>query len=68
MIPEAARSKMWVCGSSPTAIVGTDSAGGMDVCLLRVFGVVRHKSLCQAGHSSRAVLPSVECLSVIVKP
>jgi hypothetical protein len=33
-IPVAARSKAWVCGSSLAGIVGLNSAGGMDVCLL----------------------------------
>jgi hypothetical protein len=33
-IPEAARSKAWVCGRSLTGIVGSNPAGGMDVCLL----------------------------------
>jgi len=43
------------------------AAVGMDVCLLWVLGVVRSRSLQRADHSSRAVLPSVVCLSVIVK-
>ena len=33
-IPVAARSKAWVCGSSPAEIVGSNPAEGMDVCLL----------------------------------
>ena len=33
-IPVAARSKAWVCGRSPTEIVGSNPTGGMDVCLL----------------------------------
>jgi hypothetical protein len=36
-IPVAARSKAWVCGRSLAGIVGSDSAGGTDVCLLWVF-------------------------------
>jgi len=32
-----------------------------------VLFVVKHKSLRRADHSSRAVLPSMECLSVIAK-
>jgi len=33
-VPVAARSKAWVCGRSPAEIVGSNTAGGMDVCLL----------------------------------
>ena len=33
-IPVAARSKAWVYGRSPAAIVGSNPTGGMDVCLL----------------------------------
>jgi len=31
-IPVAARSKAWVCGRSPDETVGSNPAGGMDVC------------------------------------
>ena len=34
LIPVAMRSKEWVCGHSLTGIVGSNPAGGMDVCLL----------------------------------
>jgi hypothetical protein len=33
-IPVAARSKAWVCGSPLAGIVGSNSTGDMDVCLL----------------------------------
>jgi hypothetical protein len=33
-IPVAAPSKAWVCGRSLAEIVGSNPAGGMDVCLL----------------------------------
>jgi hypothetical protein len=33
-IPVAARSKAWFCGCSLAGIVSSNSAGGMDVCLL----------------------------------
>jgi hypothetical protein len=33
-IPVAARFKAWVCGRSLAGIVGSNPAGGMDVCLL----------------------------------
>jgi hypothetical protein len=61
----AARSKAWVCGSSLAGIVGLNLAGGMHVscecCVLSGRGL-------WADHSSRGVLPSVVCLSVVVKP
>jgi hypothetical protein len=33
-IPVAARSKAWVCDRSLAGIVGSNPAGGKDVCLL----------------------------------
>ena len=33
-IPAATRSKAWVCSRVFAGIVGSNSAGGMDVCLL----------------------------------
>ena len=54
----AARSKAWVCGRSPAEIVGSNPAGGMDVCLLRVLCVVR-QYLRRSDHSSRGVLLAV---------
>jgi hypothetical protein len=33
-IPVAAQSKVWVCGRSLVGIVGSNPAGGMDVCPL----------------------------------
>ena len=33
-IPVAARYKVWVCGRSLSGIVGSNPAGGMDVCHL----------------------------------
>jgi len=40
----AARTKAWVCGRSFAVIVGSNTAGGMDmcVCLLWVLCVVRY--------------------------
>ena len=32
LVPEAARSKAWVCGRSPTERVGSNPTGGMVVC------------------------------------
>ena len=31
-VPVVARSKVWVCGRSLAEIVGSNAAGGMDVC------------------------------------
>jgi len=47
-IPVAARSKAWVCGRSLAGIVGSNSAGGMDVCLLSVLCVLSGTGLCVA--------------------
>ena len=64
----AARSKAWVCGRSLAGIVGSNPAWDMVVCLLWVLYVVRQRSLRRADHLSREVLPSLVCLSVIMKP
>jgi hypothetical protein len=40
-VPVAARSKTYVCSRSPAGVVGSNSTGGMDVCLLSVLCVVR---------------------------
>jgi hypothetical protein len=66
-IPVAARSKAWVCDRSLARILGSNPAGGMDACLLRVLSG-RERSLRRADHSTRGVLRSVVYLSVIVKP
>jgi len=44
-VPVTARSKAWFCGRSLAEIVGSNPAGGMDVCLLCVLCVVRYRSL-----------------------
>ena len=60
MIPLTAPSKTWVCGRSPAGIAGSNPAGGMDVLSLVLSG----RGLCDGPHhSSRGVLPSVECLN-----
>jgi hypothetical protein len=71
-IPVAARSKAWVCDLSLAGVAGSNPAIGMDVCLLSVLCLVTTltrgvRSLRRADHSSRGVLPSVVCLSVISK-
>ena len=64
----AVRPKAWVCGSLLAGTAASNSVGNTDICLLRVLCVVRYRSLYRADHSSREFLPSVVCLSVIVKP
>jgi hypothetical protein len=59
LIPVAERSKAWVWSRSPAGIAGLNPAGDMDVCLLWVLCVVRHRSLRRADHSSRGVQPTV---------
>ena len=66
-IPMAARFNASVCSRSLPRIVGLNPAGAMDVCC--EFCVVSGRGLLgRADHSSRGVLPSVVCLSMIVKP
>jgi hypothetical protein len=57
----AARSKAWVCSRLVAGIVGSNLAGGVYVSCERC--VLRGR----ADHSSSRVLPSVVCLSVMVK-
>jgi len=63
-----ARCKEWVWGRPLAGILGLNLAVGVHVFLLWVLRVVRWSFLRQADLSSRAFLPSVVCLSVIVKP
>jgi len=53
-----------VCGRSPAEIVGSNPTGEMNICLLWALCVVRQRSLRQADHSSREVLPTVVCRCV----
>jgi hypothetical protein len=55
----AARSNARVYARSPAAIVGSNSTGDMDVCLLCVLCTVRQMSLLRADHSSGGVLSTV---------
>jgi hypothetical protein len=50
--------KSWECCRSFAEIAGSNSAGGIDVCLLRMLCVFRF----------RGILSSVVCLSVIAEP
>jgi len=45
-VPVAARSKAWVCGRSPAQIMGSNPAGGMDVCLSVSCVVCCHVEQC----------------------
>ena len=40
----AARTKAWVCGRSPAEIVGSNPAGGLDICQL--YCVLSGRGLC----------------------
>jgi len=52
------------CGLSLAGNVGSNTAGGMDICLLYVLRVVRWTCLRLAENSSGGVLPGAVCLSV----
>jgi hypothetical protein len=67
-IPVAARYKAWVCGRSLVGIASLNTVGSIDVCLLWFLCLVKYRVLRRADHSSRGVLPSVACISVINKP
>jgi len=58
----------YVYGRSLAGIAGSNSVGGMDVCLLWVLCVVTWASLRRADLSYRGVLLSVVCLSVTQEP
>jgi hypothetical protein len=55
-------------GWSLAVIAGSKLFGEMEICLLWLLGVARYRSLRRAHHPSRGILPSVVCLSVIMKP
>jgi len=67
-IPVAARFKARVYGRSLAGNAISNPAVGIVACLLRMLCVVRQRSLQRADHSSRGVLSSMVCLSVILKP
>jgi hypothetical protein len=65
-IPVAGRSKAEICGRSLAGFAGLiPPPRDMDVCVLWVF--VLSDSLRRADPSTRAVILSVVCLSMIVK-
>jgi hypothetical protein len=61
----AGPSKVLVYGSWFAEVAGSNSASGMNECLLQPLCVVTYRALRQADHSTRGFLPSVVCLSVI---
>ena len=66
-IPVAARSTALVCGRSLADIAGSDPDRCMNVCLLWLPCIVRHRSMRRDDHSSRGVLPNVcACVRVCV--
>jgi hypothetical protein len=67
LISVAIWSKAWVCGHLLAGTLGSNPAGRKYVCLLWGMWVVRYRSLHWADHLSRGVLPSVVCLTVIIR-
>jgi hypothetical protein len=55
------RFKARFCGLPPARIVVSNPAGCMNVCLLRMFCVVRYRSMRRADAPFRGFLPSVAC-------
>jgi hypothetical protein len=64
-MPVAARSKSLVCSLPLAAIVGSNSAGGMDILYLMSV-VCWRSSLRRADHSCSGVLQSVLCPMIVV--
>ena len=60
---------VWGVGLRPLACrdSGFESRRGMHVCLLWKLCVVRRRFMRTSDHSSKGVLPSVKCLSMISK-
>ena len=49
----AARSKAYVCDRSPAGIVGSNPAGGLDICMLWVLCVVSDELMTRPEESYR---------------
>jgi hypothetical protein len=64
----AARSKAWVCDRSLAGIAGSNPTGGHGLLSLVSVVCCQDEVSESEYHSSRGVLPSVVCLSVIVSP
>ena len=60
LTPKAVSSRAWVWGRSLAGTTGSNLAGNMSVCLLRVLCDVKQTSLRRADHSSREVLSPTE--------
>ena len=63
----ATRCKAWVCSRPLAEIAGSNRAGGKDMSLVNVVRW-RVEVTVTGYHSSRWILPSIVCLSVVVKP
>jgi len=59
----AARSKAWLCRCSIAGIVGSNRAGAMDCLSLVSVVCCQVDASAPADHSSREVLPILECLT-----
>jgi hypothetical protein len=66
-VPAAARSKAWDIGRWLDGIEGSNPAGDMYVCPLIVLYVVKETFLRLAHYLYRGLLPTVVCLSMILK-
>ena len=64
----SAQRKVWACGRSLAAIAVSNPTNSTDICLLWVLCIVRYSSMWRSDHSSARFLPSVVCLTEIVKP
>jgi hypothetical protein len=62
------KGKARVCGRSLAGIVGSNPAGGIDVSLLSVVCYQVERGLCVRLSLFQRILPTVVCLSGIVKP
>jgi len=60
--------KVRVCGRSFAGVAGSNPVRSRVVCVFSGVCVIKYMSLRRADHSSRGVLTSVVCLSVIVYP
>jgi hypothetical protein len=49
--PSGAPSTVWLCGRSFAGLAGSNSAGGMDVCVFCVFCVCRKVEVTRTGRS-----------------
>jgi hypothetical protein len=65
----SSRAVYGVChGCSLAGIVGSNPAGGVDICLLMSAVCFQVEVSASANYSSRGVPPSLVCLGGIVKP